>query len=105
LPKLIKTAISTDTLSPAYLTVVKTREQRAWSSGFCAVIGTTLQIVGQTLCEANGSACRRAHAGRGRGEWQYDTCRRPTRVRRHLNRLRARALGPAAQGLRPSILR
>src|SRR5256714_5266240 len=28
------------------------RQQGAWSSGDCAVVGTTLQIVGEELCEA-----------------------------------------------------
>ena len=31
---------------------IKTRQQGTWSSGDYAVIGTTLQIVGETLCEA-----------------------------------------------------
>jgi ubiquinone/menaquinone biosynthesis C-methylase UbiE len=31
---------------------VRTRQQQAWSSGDYAVIGTTLQIVGEDLCEA-----------------------------------------------------
>ncbi|MGE5147094.1 MAG: class I SAM-dependent methyltransferase [Candidatus Eiseniibacteriota bacterium] len=31
---------------------VKTRQQGAWSSGDYAIVGTTLQIVGETLCEA-----------------------------------------------------
>jgi ubiquinone/menaquinone biosynthesis C-methylase UbiE len=31
---------------------VKTRQLAAWSSGDYAVVGTTLQIVGETLCEA-----------------------------------------------------
>ena len=31
---------------------VKTRQQAAWSSGDYAVVGTTLQIVGEELCEA-----------------------------------------------------
>ncbi len=34
------------------LTAVKTRQQLAWSAGDYAVIGTTLQIVGESLCEA-----------------------------------------------------
>lgn len=34
------------------LAAIKTRQQAAWSSGNYAVIGTTLQIVGETLCEA-----------------------------------------------------
>jgi SAM-dependent methyltransferase len=49
---------STATVSPAPQTSVidlkalKTRQQGAWSSGDYAVIGTTLQIVGESLCEA-----------------------------------------------------
>src|SRR5512138_3319760 len=31
---------------------IKTRQQEAWSSGNYAVVGTTLQIVGESLCEA-----------------------------------------------------
>jgi SAM-dependent methyltransferase len=31
---------------------IKTRQQQTWSSGDYAVIGTTLQITGETLCEA-----------------------------------------------------
>ena len=34
------------------LAAVKGRQQAAWGSGDYAVIGTTLQIVGETLCEA-----------------------------------------------------
>jgi ubiquinone/menaquinone biosynthesis C-methylase UbiE len=34
------------------LAAVKARQQGAWSSGDYAIIGTTLQIVGETLCEA-----------------------------------------------------
>jgi len=34
------------------LGTIKRRQQAAWSSGDYAVIGTTLQIVGETLCEA-----------------------------------------------------
>jgi ubiquinone/menaquinone biosynthesis C-methylase UbiE len=32
--------------------LVKTKQQAAWGAGDYAVIGTTLQIVGETLCEA-----------------------------------------------------
>ncbi|MES2226653.1 MAG: class I SAM-dependent methyltransferase [Pseudomonadota bacterium] len=39
--------------SPAIdLAAVKTRQQAAWSTGNYAVVGTTLQIVGEDLCEA-----------------------------------------------------
>jgi SAM-dependent methyltransferase len=34
------------------LEVIKTRQRVAWSSGNYAVVGTTLQIVGEELCEA-----------------------------------------------------
>lgn len=34
------------------LVALKGRQQAAWSSGDYAVVGTTLQIVGETLCEA-----------------------------------------------------
>jgi ubiquinone/menaquinone biosynthesis C-methylase UbiE len=34
------------------LTAVKGRQQAAWAAGDYAVIGTTLQIVGESLCEA-----------------------------------------------------
>lgn len=36
----------------ADLTAVKGRQQAAWSSGDYAIVGTTLQIVGEMLCEA-----------------------------------------------------
>jgi ubiquinone/menaquinone biosynthesis C-methylase UbiE len=34
------------------LAAVKARQQGTWSSGDYAIVGTTLQIVGETLCEA-----------------------------------------------------
>jgi SAM-dependent methyltransferase len=34
------------------LTAIKTRQQAAWSTGNYAVVGTTLQVVGENLCEA-----------------------------------------------------
>lgn len=34
------------------LAALKARQQSAWSSGDYAVVGTTIQIVGETLCEA-----------------------------------------------------
>jgi ubiquinone/menaquinone biosynthesis C-methylase UbiE len=34
-----------------YLTAIKARQQAMWASGDFAVIGTTLQIVGELLCE------------------------------------------------------
>lgn len=47
--------MSTVTNSPPStvdLSAVKARQQAAWSTGNYAVIGTTLQIVGENLCEA-----------------------------------------------------
>ena len=38
--------------APAASTSIKTRQQAMWASGDFAVIGTTLQIVGELLCEA-----------------------------------------------------
>ena len=38
--------------SVADLAAVKARQQSAWSTGNYAVVGTTLQIVGENLCEA-----------------------------------------------------
>ena len=40
------------TAAPAALLSIKTRQQAMWASGDFAVIGTTLQIVGELLCEA-----------------------------------------------------
>jgi ubiquinone/menaquinone biosynthesis C-methylase UbiE len=41
--------VSTDTID---IPAVKSRQQTAWAAGDYAVIGTTLQIVGENLCEA-----------------------------------------------------
>ncbi|HTK17659.1 MAG TPA: class I SAM-dependent methyltransferase [Acidimicrobiia bacterium] len=39
-------------LTDEQLDAIKTRQQATWSSGDFAVIGTTLQLVGELLCEA-----------------------------------------------------
>jgi ubiquinone/menaquinone biosynthesis C-methylase UbiE len=44
--------IQTVTPATVDLAAVKSRQQAAWGSGDYAMIGTTLQIVGETLCEA-----------------------------------------------------
>ena len=44
------TAPATDTIRG--LAELKTRQHAAWSSGDYAIVGTTLQIVGEELCEA-----------------------------------------------------
>ena len=36
----------------AVFAAIKSRQQSAWGSGDYAIVGTTLQIVGETLCEA-----------------------------------------------------
>jgi ubiquinone/menaquinone biosynthesis C-methylase UbiE len=46
-PTLIPTPASTPDL-----TALKTKQQAAWSSGNYAIVGATLQIVGEELCEA-----------------------------------------------------
>jgi ubiquinone/menaquinone biosynthesis C-methylase UbiE len=45
-------AQSESAIGPAALQSIKTRQQAMWASGDFAVIGTTLQIVGELLCEA-----------------------------------------------------
>ena len=44
--------VQTVTSATVDLAAVKSRQQAAWDSGDYAMIGTTLQIVGETLCEA-----------------------------------------------------
>jgi len=46
------TAVQNVQPSPVDFGALKTRQQGAWSSGDYAVVGTTLQIVGEELCEA-----------------------------------------------------
>jgi len=46
------TATTTAPVAAPDLAAVKTRQQAMWASGDFAVIGTTLQIVGETICEA-----------------------------------------------------
>jgi SAM-dependent methyltransferase len=44
--------MTTETLSLDDIEAIKQRQQATWASGDYAVIGTTLQIVGESLCEA-----------------------------------------------------
>ena len=44
--------MNTETLIQPDLTALKAKQQATWSSGNYAKVGTTLQIVGETLCEA-----------------------------------------------------
>ena len=49
----MSTVLSPSSPAPVIdLAAVKNKQQLAWSSGDYAVVGTTLQIVGETLCEA-----------------------------------------------------
>ncbi|MGA8227202.1 MAG: SAM-dependent methyltransferase, partial [Xanthobacteraceae bacterium] len=48
----IKPANQGATPPTADLVALKGRQQASWSSGDYAVVGTTLQIVGEELCEA-----------------------------------------------------
>ncbi|MEO7054718.1 MAG: methyltransferase domain-containing protein [Rhizomicrobium sp.] len=43
--------MNTATVAPDY-TAIKQRQQATWASGDYAVVGTTLQIVGERICEA-----------------------------------------------------
>ena len=49
----VATAVHEETkaMEPDYM-AIKTRQQGAWSSGDYGIVGTTLQIVGENLCEA-----------------------------------------------------
>jgi ubiquinone/menaquinone biosynthesis C-methylase UbiE len=62
-------AVLSATPPAADLAAVKTRQQAAWSTGNYAVVGTTLQIVGENLCEAldlrSGSRVLDVAAGNG----------------------------------------
>jgi SAM-dependent methyltransferase len=48
----VAAARAVPTAAPVDLAAIKSRQQGAWSAGDYAVIGTTLQIVGETLAEA-----------------------------------------------------
>jgi ubiquinone/menaquinone biosynthesis C-methylase UbiE len=51
-PTLATQATPTTAAASPDLVALKTRQQAAWSSGNYAIVGTTLQIVGEQLCEA-----------------------------------------------------
>ena len=84
----------------AYL---KQRQQATWASGDFAVIGITLQIVGESLAEARTfapvSACSMSRPATAMQHWLQ-----PAALRSHLHRLRAdaarqRPRARAAEGL------
>src|ERR1700753_2534903 len=45
-------AAAPDSIAHSELMALKTKQHSAWSSGDYAIVGTTLQIVGEELCEA-----------------------------------------------------
>ena len=96
----------TTTLTLDALAAVKEKQQATWASGNYAVIGTTLQIIGERLCEAVDVSAGSTGARRGRRQRQRLPRRRPPRLRRHRHRLRrapARAgppSGPTPRGSR-----
>jgi ubiquinone/menaquinone biosynthesis C-methylase UbiE len=49
---IVRPADQVSTTATPDLAALKTRQKAAWSSGDYAVVGTTLQIVGEQLCEA-----------------------------------------------------
>src|SRR5690349_20345225 len=51
-PKTITTTTTTTTTTEPNYTAIKQRQQATWAAGDYAMIGTTLQIVGEMLCEA-----------------------------------------------------
>jgi ubiquinone/menaquinone biosynthesis C-methylase UbiE len=50
--QMVAALINTQPVPSIDLTNLKTRQQAMWASGDFSVIGTTLQIVGESLCEA-----------------------------------------------------
>ena len=52
MPTATLTAVPPAAAAAPDLTAVKAKQQGAWSSGDYAIVGTTLQIVGEELCEA-----------------------------------------------------
>ena len=67
----------TATSSPDYA-AIKQRQQATWSSGDYAVVGTTLQLVGESLCEAMDlrAGCRVLDVAAGNGNVTLAAARR-----------------------------
>ena len=81
------TAPATDTIRG--LAELKTKQHAAWSSGDYAIVGTTLQIVGEELCEALDIQARTEGSGcRGR-KWKCQPGRCASLVRCRVHGLRA----------------
>ena len=99
-------AAPTAAAAPDYA-AIKTRQRATWASGDYAVVGTTLQIVGEQLCEAidlrAGSRVLDVAAGNGNAtlaaarRWAEVVC--TDYVPALLERARARAQAERAQGI------
>ena len=77
--------------APIDLAAVKGRQQMAWASGDYAVIGTTLQIVGESLGRSMRLALGRRRSRRGGRQRQCHARRGAPRRPRNLDRLRVDA--------------
>ena len=92
--------MSTVTVAPVVdLAAVKSRQQAAWSTGNYAVVGTTLQIVGETTLRSARRSLRLARARRRRRQRQRHACGGAPLVRSDVHRLRGLAarIGPRAR--------
>jgi SAM-dependent methyltransferase len=95
------TPAATDSSRTPDFAAIKTRQQETWSSGDYGVIGTTVQIVGETLCEAadvrSGEKVLDVAAGNGNASLaaarRYATVMSTDYVPQLLDQGRARATG------------
>ncbi len=90
--------------APDY-TAIKQKQQATWGSGNYAVVGTTLQIVGESLCEAADVNAGEKRARCGRRQRQCHARRRPPLCPHHFDGLcrRSPRTGPPraeAEGLK-----
>ena len=83
--------MSATSLSDVDIQAIKTRQQGTWASGDYAVIGTTLQITGELLCEAVDIAAGERVLDVAAGNGNAALAAAPARRRRHRMRLRAGA--------------
>ena len=94
------TATITQPSAAPDLTAVKSRQQAAWSSGDYAVVGTTLQIVGEMLCEALDLRAGQTRARRRRRQRQRHARRSAPLVRRDRRPTMCRRCSSAAAPVR-----
>src|SRR5471032_191840 len=71
-------AVNLNSAPAVDLAAIKSRQQAAWATGNYAVVGTTLQIVGETLCESLDlrSGSRVLHVAAGNGNATLAAARR-----------------------------